>query len=176
VRPFGIALACFVGLLPAIADAAPPDAQPYRYLAVMHGECEQLILDGRDTRCNDELVNVDFGDGRVAFMFTSPHGRGTTVTSFLGRSSQQKDLRDYRLEVDAVSTATTGDGGAPSIVDEQVVGHCKMTGDPLQEHARFECTVERAGTRTSARFVSAGLPAVYAGSRGPASGMRTAQR
>ena len=178
MRVLGIALAGLVAWVPAFAGAAASDPQPYRYFAVMHGECEQLILGGRDqsARCNDELVNVDFGDGRVAFMFTSPSESGTTVTSFLGRSSRQKDLRDYRLEVDAVSTATTTGGGEPSIVDEEAVGHCKMIGDPLQEHASFECTVERAGKRTSARFVSAGPPTVYAGSRVPDADTRTAQR
>jgi len=170
-----LALAALLSAFVPMAHAAAPDLQPYRYVAIMHGECEQLILGGRDQSCNDELVNVDFGDGRVAFVFTSPSERGTTVTTFLGRSSEQKDLRDYRLEVDALSTATMNSGGEPSIVDEAAVGHCKMTGDPVREHARFECTVERSGGRTVAKFVSAGTPAVYAGSRG-GDDVLTAQR
>jgi hypothetical protein len=172
-------VAAFVGALSVstTAAAAPmPDTQPYRYLAVMRGDCEQLILGGEAARCNDQLVNVDFGDGRVAFVFTSPSARGTTVTTFLGRASRQKDLRDYRLEVDALSTATTNGAGEPSIVDEAAVGHCKMTGDPVREAARFECSVERDGGKTTAKFVSAGTPEVYAGSRGADDTTRTVQR
>jgi hypothetical protein len=184
VRTLRIALAASLSALVSVASAAAdtpagtPDTQPYRYLAVMHGDCEQLILAGRDqtARCNDELVNVDFGDGRVAFVFTSPSERGTTVTTFLGRSSQQKGLRDYRLEVDALSTATTNGGGEPTIVDEVAVGHCKMTGDPVHERARFECTVERSAGRTTARFVSSGTPSVYAGSRADGNSILTARR
>jgi hypothetical protein len=177
VRSLGAICGALV-LVPALAGAAALETQPYRYLAVMHGDCQQLILGGRDqsARCNDQLVNVDFGDGRVAFVFTAPSERGTTVTTFLGRSSEQKDLRDYRLEVDALSTATTNGAGEPSIVDETAVGHCTMTGDPIRERARFECTVDRSGGRTTARFESSGVPVVYAGSRGGGDSVLTARR
>lgn len=157
-----------VAAAPSLALAATTEAQPYRYLAVLRGDCEQLILAGRDqsARCSDELVNVDFGDGRVAFMFTAPAAHGTVVTTFLGRASRQKDLRDYRLEIDALSTATTDATGRAAIVDEAAVGHCAMTGDPVRGRAQFECTVERTSGRTTARFLSAGAPTVYAGTRG----------
>ncbi len=163
-----------------VQSASTTDTQPYRYLAVIRGDCEELVLAGRDqsASCNDQLVNVDFGDGRVAFVFTAPAAHGTVVTTFLGRASQQSGLRDYRLEVDAISTATTDGAGEPAIVDEAAVGHCAMKGDPVRERARFECTVARkAGRSTSARFVSAGAPAVYAGTRSESGGATTtAQR
>ncbi|MEO6029397.1 MAG: hypothetical protein ABIR79_21235, partial [Candidatus Binatia bacterium] len=143
-----------VAASPSLVHAATTtDPEPYRYLAVMRGDCEELVLAGRDqtAMCNDELVNVDFGDGRVAFVFTSPAAHGTVVTTFLGRASEQKGLRDYRLEVDAISTATTDGTGQPAIIDEAAVGHCAMEGDPVRERAHFECTVDRkAGGTTSA--------------------------
>jgi len=161
-----------VTVTPSLVPAATTiDTEPYRYVAVMRGDCEELVLAGRDqsATCNDELVNVDFGDGRVAFVFTSPAAHGTVVTTFLGRASHQNGLRDYRLEVDAISTATTDGTGEPAIVDEVAVGHCAMKGDPVRERAHFACTVDRkAGRSTSARFVSAGAPSVYAGTRGDA--------
>jgi hypothetical protein len=154
--------------LPAVATAATAKEQPYRYLAVIGGECEQLTLAGSDDTagCSDKLVNVDFGDGRVAFVFTSPSARGAVATTFLGQASAQKDLRSYRLEVDEISTATTDAAGNPATVVESATGHCMMTGDPTQERARFECTAERPSGSTAATFLSVGEPTVYVGARG----------
>ncbi len=153
--------------MPATLAASPGGPAPYRYLAVIGGACERLVLAGRDQTagCRHELVNVDFGDGRVAFAFTSPSVEGSVVTTFLGHASAQPDLRNYRLEVDEISTVTRGRSGAPTNVAERVSGHCAMRGDPTREPARFECTAARAGGETSATFVSAGEPTVYAGGR-----------
>ena len=158
------ALCC---LSPSILSASSGEPAPYRYFAVIGGECERLVLAGRDQTagCRGELVNVDFGDGRVAFAFTSPSAQGSVVTTFLGHASQQPDLRTYRLEVDEISTVTRGKTGAPTNVAEPVSGHCAMKGDPTREAARFECTAKRADGHTSATFVSAGAPTVYAGTR-----------
>lgn len=153
---------------PTLATAAPGEHAPYRYFAVIGGACERLVLGGRDQSagCRDELVNIDFGDGRVAFAFTSPSEHGAVVTTFLGRASTQSDLRNYRLEVDSISTLSSKGGGTPTNVAEAASGHCAMTGDPTKEPARFECTAERAAGSTSATFVSVGPPTVYAGARG----------
>ena len=152
---------------PACAAASPSETAPYRYLAVIGGACERLVLAGRDQTagCRHELVNVDFGNGRVAFAFTSPSDRGSVVTTFVGHASSQPDLRNYRLEVDEVSTVTRDASGAPVTVAETVSGHCAMKGDPTREAARFECTAKRESGQTSAAFVSAGAPKVYAGGR-----------
>lgn len=152
---------------PAILAASSGEPAPYRYFAVIGGACERLVLAGRDRTagCRGELVNVDFGDGRVAFAFTSPSEQGAVVTTFLGHASRQPDLRNYRLEVDEISTVTRGKSGAPTNVAERVSGHCAMQGDPTREPARFECTAKREGGQTSATFVSAGAPTVYAGAR-----------
>lgn len=158
---------------PALVAASPSERlpsserSPYRYFAVIGGACERLVLAGRDqtTGCGNELVNVDFGDGRVAFAFTSPSAEGAVVTTFLGHASAQPDLRTYRLEVDEISTVTRDANGTPINVAEPVSGHCAMKGDPTREPARFECTAKRAGGQTSATFVSAGAPTVYAGGR-----------
>ena len=164
--------ACLVGLLVSLhsngAHAALPTEQPYRYVAVMVGECERLILAGRDQTagCSDKLVNVDFGDGRVAFVFTSPSESGPVMTTFLGRASVQKDLRSYRLEVDEISTTTIDAAGNPANLVESAAGHCMMIGDPTQERARFECTADRPSGATAATFLSAGEPTVYARARG----------
>jgi hypothetical protein len=148
-------------------EAAASEAQPYRYLAVVAGDCEQLVLAGRDRTagCGDKLVNIDFGNGRVGFVFMSPSERGAVVTAFLGRSSVQPDLRTYRLDVDEISTTTTGAANQPENVVDPAEGHCAMIGDPTRERARFECTVERGSVRTAATFLSAGTPTVYAGDR-----------
>jgi hypothetical protein len=131
------------------------------------GECERLTLADRDaTRgCHDELMNVDFGDGRVAFAFTSPTAAGAVVTTFLGHSSTQPDRRSYDLEIDSITTVTSGASGKPETVVEAASGHCAMRGDPTRESARFECSAMRGTRRTSATFVSAGSPTVYAGTR-----------
>lgn len=145
-----------------LATASQAEPVPFRYFAVIGGACERLVLAGRDATagCRGQLVNVDFGNGRVAFAFTSPSEDGSIVTTFVGHASRQPDLRTYRLEVDEISTVTRGKDG-PTNVAERASGHCAMHGDPTREPTRFECT---AG-RTSARFVSTGMPTVYAGSR-----------
>lgn len=162
-----------MGLLATLAPsgvtaASAPEAQPYRYVAIIPGDCERLILAGRDRTvgCRDKLVNVDFGDGRVAFVFTSPSESGLVVTTFLGRASVQNDLRSYRLEVDEISTTTIDAAGNPANVVVSAAGHCVMSGDPTQERARFECTAERPSGATAATFLSAGEPTVYAGACG----------
>jgi hypothetical protein len=160
--------ALLVAVAPAcVAASTPRDSAPYRYLAVIGGECERLVLAGRDQTagCRPQLVNVDFGNGRVAFAFTSPSDRGSVVTTFVGHASVQPDLRSYRLEVDEISTVTHGKDGSPKNVAEAASGHCAMKGDPTREPARFECTAKRADGQTSATFVSAGAPKVYAGNR-----------
>jgi hypothetical protein len=153
------------------ALAAVPTAEAYKYVAVIAGECQRLVVAGADhsTECSDKLVNVDFGDGRVAFVFSTPSDHGTVITSFLGRSSTQQNLRTYRLDVDEITTTTTDAAGRPDNVVERAAGHCAMTGDPTRESARFECSAERSGGttgKTTATFVSAGVPTVYAGTRG----------
>lgn len=152
---------------PAFGAASPSEPFPYRYFAVIGGACERLVLAGRDQTagCRNELVNVDFGDGRVAFAFTSPSAGGSVVTTFLGHASAQPDLRTYRLEIDEISTVTRDASGTPINVAESVSGHCAMQGDPTRESARFECTAKREGGHTIATFVSAGAPTVYAGGR-----------
>ncbi len=166
------ALTALLYAAPAFGVASPSEPAPYRYFAVIGGACERLVLAGRDQTagCRNELVNVDFGDGRVAFAFTSPSDRGSVVTTFLGHASAQPDLRTYRLEVDQISTVTRGKDGEPTNVAEAASGHCAMTGDPTREPARFECTAKRAGGQTSATFVSAGAPTVYAGRRAGVAG------
>jgi len=152
-----------------VAGASAP-AEAYRYVAVIAGECERLVLSGDDhsNQCSDKLVNVDFGDGRVAFVFTTPSEHGAVVTSFLGHASTQPDLRRYRLDVDEITTTTTDATGRPDSVVERAAGHCAMTGDPTREPARFECTADRPAGRTAATFVSTAAPTVYAGTRGDA--------
>jgi hypothetical protein len=165
--------ALLVAAAPAcVAASTPSEPAPYRYFAVIGGACERLVLAGRDQTagCRHELVNVDFGNGRVAFAFTSPSDRGSVVTTFVGRASAQPDLRTYRLEVDELSTVTHGKDGSPKNVAEPVSGHCAMTGDPTREPARFECVAKRADGQTSATFVSAGAPTVYAGGRASGGG------
>lgn len=159
--------ALLLGAAPACVAASPSEPAPYRYFAVIGGACERLVLAGRDQTagCRHELVNVDFGDGRVAFAFTSPSDRGSVVTTFVGHASAQPDLRTYRLEVDEISTVTRDASGVPITLAEPVSGHCAMNGDPTREPARFECTAKREGGQTSATFVSAGAPTVYAGGR-----------
>lgn len=158
--------------VPAVSRASAPTvsqptAEAYRYVAVIAGDCERLVLSGDDhtSGCSDRLVNVDFGDGRVAFVFTTPSARGAIVTTFLGRTSTQGDLRTYRLDVDEVTTTTTDAAGDPTNVVESAAGHCAMTGDPTHERARFECEADRPSGRTAATFLSTGTPTVYAGTR-----------
>lgn len=139
----------------------------YRYLAVISGDCEQLVVsnDELTSGCLDKLVNVDFGDGRVMFVFTRPGDDGMVMTAFSGHASQQADLRSYRLRVDEVRTTTTDAAGRPATIAMAVEGGCAMTGDPLTERALFTCSVESGAHRTLAVFRSADAPAVYAGAR-----------
>ena len=139
----------------------------YRYLAVMSGDCERLVVADREVSvCADKLVNVDFGNGRVAFMFTATDDAGRTViTTFSGGQSEQPDMRAYRLAVDRLSTTTVGADRVPATVVAAANGVCTMHGDPTHEPASFECRVSDDGRDTAARFRSVGAPAVYAGAR-----------
>ncbi len=165
----------FVALLTVgIADGAPA-ADPiaaeddYSYLAVISGACEQLVVDDRSvTTCADKLVNVDFGNGRVAFMFSGRDGGTTVVTTFSGGASEQPGARDYHLTVDRMSTTTVAPGSAsPATVVVAAAGTCTMRGDPTHEQARFECRVKSAGKETVGRFRTSGSPTVHAGARAP---------
>ena len=110
-------------------------------------------------------MNVDFGNGRVAFMFTAAENGRTVITTFSGGESQQPDARAYRLAIDRVSTTTVGNDNAAATIVAAVEGVCTMRGDPTHESARFDCRVSNGGKDTTARFRSVGAPAVYAGTR-----------
>ena len=133
----------------------------------MTGNCDRLVVADREVPvCADKLVNVDFGNGRVAFMFTATDHEGhTVITTFSGGQSEQPDMRAYRLAVDRVSTTTVGPDRVPATVVASADGMCTMRGDPTHEPASFECRVSDDGHDTAARFRSVGAPAVYAGTR-----------
>jgi hypothetical protein len=138
----------------------------YRYLAVMSGNCDRFVVADQEVPvCADKLVNVDFGNGRVAFMFTATDQGRTVITTFSGGQSEQPDMRAYRLAVDRVSTTTVGQNQPPATVVAAAAGVCTMRGDPTHEPASFECRVSDDGHDTAARFRSVGAPAVYSGTR-----------
>ncbi len=151
------------------AAAGDPTAAEgdFSYLAVIAGACEQLVVDDRSvTACADKLVNVDFGNGRVAFMFSGRDGETSVVTTFSGGASEQPRARDYHLTVDRVSTTTLAPGAAaPAMVVVAATGTCTMRGDPTREQTHFECRVKSAGKETLGRFRTSGTPTVHAGGR-----------
>jgi hypothetical protein len=147
---------------PASADEA--DQGNFRYLAVITGDCDSLVVaDHTLPECADKLLNVDFGNGRVAFLFSGREGENHVITTFSGGVSQQPDARAYRLTIDRMSTTTVGAGGLPVTVVAAAEGTCVMRGDPTHESTRFECRVHHAGTDTTATFRTVGHPEVYAG-------------
>ena len=155
---------------PAVGPARADElgtVDSYRYLAVMTGSCDRFVVADREVPvCSDKLVNVDFGNGRVAFMFTATDEVGhTVITTFSGGESEQPDMRAYRLAVDRVSTTTVGTDRVPTTVVASAAGVCTMRGDPTHEPASFDCRVSDDGHDTAARFRSVGAPAVYAGTR-----------
>jgi hypothetical protein len=165
MRGLGVVLV----LIAAVGSARAEElgtVDDYRYLAVMSGDCERFVVADRAVPvCADKLVNVDFGNGRVAFMFTATENGRTVITTFSGGQSEQPDVRVYRLAVDRVSTTTVGDDNAAATIVAAVDGACTMRGDPTHEPARFECRANNEGRDTAARFRSIGAPAVYAGAR-----------
>lgn len=165
MRAVGAALVLLAAVGPARADELGT-VDGYRYLAVMSGACDRLVVADHEVPiCADKLVNVDFGNGRVAFMFTATENGRTVITTFSGGESDQPDARAYRLAVDRVSTTTVGAGNTAATVIAEADGVCTMRGDPTHEPARFECRVSSDGKDTAARFRSVGAPAVYAGTR-----------
>ncbi len=147
---------------PASADDATDGR--FRYLAVISGDCDSLVVaDHALPECADKLLNVDFGNGRVAFLFSGREGENHVITTFSGGVSQQPDARAYRLTIDRMSTTTVGAGGLPVTVVAAADGTCVMRGDPTHESTRFECRVHHAGTDTTASFRTVGHPEVYAG-------------
>jgi hypothetical protein len=148
---------------PAAADGGTNDGS-FRYLAVITGDCDSLVVaDHTLPECAGKLLNVDFGNGRVAFLFSGREGENHVVTTFSGGVSQQSDARAYRLAIDRMSTTTVGAGGLPVTVVAAADGTCVMHGDPTHESTRFECRVHHAGTDTTATFRTVGHPEVYAG-------------
>jgi hypothetical protein len=136
----------------------------FRYLAIISGDCDSLVVaDHTMPECTDKLLNVDFGNGRVAFLFSGREGSNHVITTFSGGVSKQPDARAYRLAIDRMSTTTIGAGGLPVTVVAAADGVCTMQGDPTHESTRFECSVHHAGTDTTASFRTAGTPEVYAG-------------
>jgi hypothetical protein len=166
MRAVGWALVVLLGAVGAARADELGTVDEYRYLAVMSGSCDRFVVADREMPvCADKLVNVDFGNGRVAFMFTATEDGRTVITTFSGGESQQPDVRAYRLVVDRVSTTTVGADRMPATVVAATAGICTMRGDPTHESASFECRVSDAGKDTAARFHSVGTPAVYAGAR-----------
>jgi hypothetical protein len=148
---------------PAAADGDATDGS-FRYLAVITGDCDSLVVANHTLpECADKLLNVDFGNGRVAFLFSGREGENHVITTFSGGASQQPDARAYRLTIDRMSTTTVGAGGLPVTVVAAADGTCVMRGDPTHESTRFECRVHHAGTDTTASFRTVGHPEVYAG-------------
>ena len=149
---------------PAAAETEPD--RDYRYLAVIAGACDRLVVGDREVpSCADKLVNVDFGNGRVAFMFTGRVGDTAVITTFSGGASEQPGARTYHLAIDRMSTTTVGADTAPATVVVATTGDCTMAGDPTKEETRFECRARSDGKETLARFRTTGKPAVYAGTR-----------
>jgi hypothetical protein len=139
----------------------------FRYLAVLSGDCRGLVVaDHAVPECAGKLVNVDFGNGRVAFLFTGREGGTSVITTFSGGASRQPESRVYQLSVDRMSTTTVGAAGLPVTVVSEVDGECTMRGDPTREDSKFECRVRHAGKDSVARFDSVGTPQVYAGDGG----------
>jgi hypothetical protein len=135
------------------------------YYAVLDGRCEQLIADDKDVTpvCGDKLVNVDLGNGRVSFAFTSTTGGGSLVTAFTGGRSYQSSMGSYTLYVDEVATTDAANGRKRQVAHEAVEGMCTMAGDPMNESALFECWAENSNIHTRGVFRSQGRPAVVAG-------------
>src|SRR6185436_552852 len=91
---------------PVAADDEATDGA-FRYLAVITGDCDSLVVaDHTMPECADKLLNVDFGNGRVAFLFSGREGENHVVTTFSGGVSKQPDARAYRLTIDRMSTTT----------------------------------------------------------------------
>ena len=154
--------------VPAVPKADPAAAVDgdgaFRYLAVIRGACDSLVVaDHTMPECADKLLNVDFGNGRVAFLFSGREGTNQVITTFSGGVSKQPDARAYRLTIDRMSTTTIGAGGLPVTVIASTEGLGTMQGDPTRESTRFECRVHHAGTDTTASFRTSGTPEVYAG-------------
>ncbi len=151
----------------------------FRYLAVLSGACDALVVaDHAVPQCAGKLVNVDFGNGRVAFLFTGREGDTSVVTTFSGGTSEQPESRVYRLTIDRMSTTRVDAGALPVTVIGAAEGTCTMRGDPTRESTSFECRVRHDGKDTTARFESVGAPEVYAGVRNGTDGARarTAER
>jgi hypothetical protein len=125
------------------------------YVAAIAGTCEELVVGSRAVpTCGDTLMNVDFGNGRVAFVFAGRVGDQAVLTIFSGGRSTQPDARTYELRIDRMTIATRGRAGGPDPVAVPAEGTCSMRGDPSREPARFECRVRSAGRKTLARFRS----------------------
>src|SRR5436190_4124488 len=117
MRAVGWALVVLLGAVGAARADELGTVDEYRYLAVMSGSCDRFVVADREMPvCADKLVNVDFGNGRVAFMFTATEDGRTVITTFSGGESQQPDVRAYRLVVDRVSTTTVGADRMPATV------------------------------------------------------------
>lgn len=149
---------------PAAAEAAVDPDLDFRYLAVINGACDRLVVNDREVPdCAAKLVNVDFGNGRVAFMFSGREDDATVVTTFSGGASRQPDARAYHLTIDRMSMTRAANGGPAATVVVETEGTCTMTGDPTHEETRFECSVTNGGAETRAEFRTSGPPSVTAG-------------
>jgi hypothetical protein len=144
----------------ANAGAATLDLEELEdgYVATISGTCEELVIGSRVVpTCGDELLNVDFANGRVAFVFAGRVDDRIVVTILSGGSSRQPNGRTYELAIDRMTTAILG--AAEGAVVAPAEGACTMRGDPTEEPTRFECRVRSAGRETIARFRSSGDPA-----------------
>lgn len=154
---------------PTAADALPglEEDASYRYVAIIPGRCERLEVAGRELTddCRGTLVNIDFGNGRVAFVFVTADPAGTVTTSFSGLASEQPSLGSYRLELDEIVTMRSTRGAAPAVAAVPTQGTCVMRGNPLRESAVFTCAGTGATPPARGAFRSVGTPTVYAGSR-----------
>jgi hypothetical protein len=131
------------------------------YLATISGTCEELVIGSRVVPiCDDTLLNVDFANGRVAFVFAGRVDDASILTVLSGGASKQPDAGNYELVIDRMSMAEAGRAQSPGAVVTAADGKCTMRGDPMREPAWFECRVRSAGRETIARFRSDRVPAI----------------
>jgi hypothetical protein len=151
-------LASVVALIPAIANAAPPQ-RTATSIAKLAGTCSALSLDGNDMPCEGIALNTTWSDGRSSFTFMLPNPNGSAVVTFSGRGNQQiHPGGNNDVAVQPIDTVLFNLGaGMPPARPEHVIGSCRFT-NPYNGRSTIDCAVESKDGKSTVSFASDGQP------------------
>ena len=153
-------LLCLAALLhaPITANAADKSkATPAPRMLSIRGSCETFKAPGRDNaKCQHEVVNVNFTNGRVIFVFVARDSNGDpTGMTFSGDGRRQVkiDADNVTMPIDSVEEELGANGRSA-----QAVGACRFANPYKGTAVVIHCSATTTAGDFEGRLLSNGRP------------------